>query len=94
MKFIEEITETPDSDVIEIKSADYISDYIIKIIFNDNHESMVDFKPFLENSQHPQIKGYLKLENFKRYSIVDGNLNWNDYGLIFPIADLYKGKIK
>ena len=30
---------------------------------------------------------------FKNYEIVDGNLNWNDYDLIFPIEDLYEGKL-
>jgi hypothetical protein len=24
---------------------------------------------------------------------LEGNLNWNDYDLIFPISDLYSGKI-
>ncbi len=24
----------------------------------------------------------------------DGNLNWNDYDLIFPISDLYSGQIE
>jgi hypothetical protein len=28
---------------------------------------------------------------FKQFLILDGNLNWNDYDLIFPIADLYQG---
>jgi hypothetical protein len=27
------------------------------------------------------------------YKIVDGNLNWNDYDLIFPIEVLYEGKL-
>jgi hypothetical protein len=30
---------------------------------------------------------------FNSYKIIDGNLNWNDYDMIFPISDLYEGKI-
>jgi len=30
---------------------------------------------------------------FSNFAITDGNINWNDYELIFPISDLYNGKI-
>ena len=30
-------------------------------------------------------------EKFKAFKIVDGNINWNDYELIFSIEDLYEG---
>jgi len=47
----------------------------------------------LEASLHPSIRKYLDEAKFKDYQIVDGNLNWNDYALIFPIEDLYEGKL-
>ena len=80
-------------DSIEINSAIYIGDYAIRIFFNDGVCKLVDFKSFLENSSHPSIKKYLDESKFKEFLIVDGNLNWNDYDLIFPIADLYQGVI-
>lgn len=80
-------------DLIEIKSAKYIGDFAIRIFFNDGHNQLVDFKPFLESSLHPSIRKYLDENRFKEFSIVDGNLNWNDYDLIFPIDDLHKGKL-
>ena len=80
-------------DSIEINSAIYIGDYAIRIFFNDGLCKLVDFKSFLENSSHPSIKKYLDESKFKEFLIVDGNLNWNDYDLIFPIADLYQGVI-
>jgi hypothetical protein len=52
---------------------------------------LVDFKLFLESSSHPSIKKYLDETKFQQFIITDGNLNWNDYDLIFPIADLHKG---
>ncbi|MDP4579129.1 MAG: DUF2442 domain-containing protein, partial [Saprospiraceae bacterium] len=64
-----------------------------RIFFNDGVCKLVDFKLFLENSSHPAIKKYLDEFKFKQFLILDGNLNWNDYDLIFPIADLYQGII-
>lgn len=81
------------TDVIEIKSAKYIGDYAIRILFSDGVNRLVDFKPFLESSLHPSISKYLNEKKFKKFLITDGNLNWNDYDLIFPIADLHEGKI-
>ena len=78
---------------LKIDSAKYLSDYVIRIIFNDGNERLVDFKPFLTKSLHPTIKKYLDENKFSSFSLTDGNLNWNDYDLIFPISDLYNGKI-
>lgn len=93
MKIIEEYTERK-FDTIEVISAKYIGDFVIRIHFKDNAEKLVDFKPFLSKSQHPSIKKYLKEDLFSDFKIVDGNLNWNDYDLIFPVWDLYNGRIE
>jgi hypothetical protein len=79
---------------LRIHSAKYLADYAIRIKFNDGTEKVVDFKPFLSKSNHPSIKKYLDENKFSDFSLTDGNLNWNDYDLIFPIIDLYSGKIK
>ena len=73
---------------LKIDSAKYLSDYAIRIIFNDGNERLVDFKSFLSKSLHPSIKKYLDESKFSSFSLTDGNLNWNDYDLIFPISDL------
>lgn len=78
---------------LKIDSAKYLSDYTIQIKFNDGNERLVDFKPFLSKSLHPSIKKYLDEKKFSNFSLTDGNLNWNDYDLIFPISDLYNGQI-
>lgn len=80
-------------EVIEVKSCRYAGDYTLSIHFNDGSRRLVDFKPFLESSLHPSIRKYLDIEKFRQVEIVDGNLNWNDYELIFPVKDLYDGKI-
>jgi len=79
---------------IMIDTAKYIGDYAVRIQFNDGTERLVDFKPFLSKSQHSSIKKYLDEKLFSKYQIIDGNLNWNDYDLIFPVWNLYNGKIE
>ncbi len=81
------------NDKLKIDSAKYLSDYAIRIRFNDGNERLVDFKPFLSKSLHPSIKKYLDESKFASFSLIDGNLNWNDSDLFFPIYDLYKGQI-
>lgn len=78
---------------LKIDSAKYLKDYKIWIKFSDGVEKLVDFKPFLSKSLHPSIKKYLDEKIFSNFSLIDGNLNWNDYDMIFPISDLYDGKI-
>lgn len=80
-------------DLIEIKTARYIGDFAIRLFFGDGVSRLVDFKPFLESSLHPSIRKYLDEAKFLDYQIIDGNLNWNDFDMIFPIDDLYEGKI-
>lgn len=81
-------------DQLKIDSAKYLSDYAIRIKFSDGNEKLVDFKPYLSKSLHPSIKKYFDENKFSNFSLTDGNLNWNDYELIFPISDLYSGKIE
>ncbi len=80
-------------ELIEIKSAKYIGDFAIRVFFSDGFHRLVDFKPFLETSSQPSIRQYLNEDKFKSFEIVDGNLNWNNYDLIFPIEDILNGKI-
>ncbi len=91
------IVDYKDSDSgfnpLKIDSAKYLSDYAIRIRFSDGKERLVDFKPFLSKSLHPSIKKYLDENKFSNFSLTDGNLNWNDYDLIFPLSDLYNGQI-
>lgn len=82
-----------DAQHIKIESADYLGKFLVKVRFNDGKVQSIDFEPFLKKTLHPSIKKYLNKEYFSKFQICDGNLNWNDYDMIFPIWDLYQGKI-
>ncbi len=81
------------SKIVTIIKAKYLKDYVMRITFSDGNDRAVDFKPFLTNSGHPEVKKFLKESNFKKFKIIQGNINWEDYQMIFPIQDLYQGKI-
>lgn len=78
---------------LTIINAKNLGNYTIIIEFNDGVEKFVDFSEFLLKSQHQSIRKYFDEALFNSFQIVDGNLNWNDYDMIFSLADLYEGKI-
>lgn len=78
---------------IKIIKVDHLHDYILKLTFNDGKVQEVDFRPFLENAQHPEIAKYLDINFFMQYELVDGDIIWNDYDLVFPIWDLYSNSL-
>ena len=80
--------------IIDVVEAKYISGYKILIIFSDKRERLVDFSSFLRKSHHPEIRKYLGLKSFKKFKVIHGNLDWNDYDLCFPVSDLYEGNIE
>lgn len=94
MKIVEEYNDNSIAAPIEIISALYVNDYVIQIKFSDGSEKSVNFQPFLSKSFHPAIKKYLDKNLFQQFEVIDGNLNWYDYDMIFPIAELHEGKVE
>jgi hypothetical protein len=83
-----------ENQIIKIEKASYLGGYKLKLAFNDKSEQSIDFYPFLSNSLNPLIRKYLDEKKFKEYKLDDGDLEWNDYDLCFPIADLYENTIR
>ena len=81
------------NEYLSIKKVDYIDGYKLSLTFNDAKRVVVDFGQFILNSAHPEIKKYRDLDLFKSYTLADGDLEWNDYELAFPIYDLYQGVV-
>lgn len=79
--------------VIDIVRADRLSDYKLKLRFSDGVDRVVDFELFLRKSRNPLIREYLKHKKFANFRLEHGDLVWDDYGLCFPIADLYENRI-
>ncbi|MEO6404300.1 MAG: DUF2442 domain-containing protein [Ferruginibacter sp.] len=79
---------------IIVKEVRYIESYLLEIIFTNNKKMIVDFGGFLQTHSHPQYNQYKKLKNFKKFKIENGNVVWGkDWDMIFPVYDLYKGKV-
>lgn len=81
-----------ENQIIAIEKANYIDNYRIRLHFNDQTTQTIDFGHFILTSNNPHIAKYSDLTIFKNFSITDGDLEWNDYDLCFPIADLYENK--
>ena len=67
--------------------------YSLRVSFSDGTFQIVNFHNFLEKSSHPEIRKYLKLNYFKKFKLINGDLMWGDFDLVFPICDLYKNQI-
>ena len=85
--------KTTKTKYIDVVGAEYVSDYKVRLTFNDDTSRVVDFEPFLRRTQHPDLTRYRAFKKFKSFRLVDGNLMWGDYEMIFPVWDLYRGKI-
>jgi len=79
--------------LINIMLAEQIDDFKLRLVFDDGCEQLVDFRPFLSRSRHPDIRAYLEPERFASFRIEHGELIWGDYDLCFPMLDLYRNTI-
>jgi hypothetical protein len=82
-----------ENQIITINEVEYLGGYTLNLLFNDNTNQLIDFYPFLSESLNPLIRKYLDLNEFKKFELDNGDLQWNDYDLCFPIADLYENFI-
>ncbi len=79
--------------VITVEKVKQLDNYKLELLFNDQSRQVVDFLPFLSSSLNPLITKYLDAKEFSKFEINEGDLEWNDYDLCFPIADLYENRI-
>jgi len=81
-------------EIINITRATQVGQYRIHLQFDDGTHQEIDFGPFLNRAQHPDIRAYLDEALFKTYRLEHGELIWGDYDLCFPIIDLYQNQIE
>lgn len=82
-----------DERVISVEKVNQLSDFKLELEFNDKTRQVIDFHPFLSRSLNPLIRKYLSPEEFSKFEIDEGDLEWNDYDLRFPVADLFGNRI-
>lgn len=81
-------------NTLSIINAEYTGNLSVKIVFNDNTTNVINVGTFIKNNPHPQYNKYLLENNFKKFKIDNGNIVWgNNWDLIFPLEQLYTGKI-
>lgn len=80
--------------IINIVSAEPAGELCLRLCFDDGTEQVVDFRPFLSRSVHPDIRAYLDPARFATFRIEYGELIWGDYDLCFPINDLYRNQLE
>ena len=83
----------PEGEVIEIVRVERLSECNLRLHFSDGAARVIDFEPFLSNSRNTMIRAYLDPKTFGDFRLEHGDLVWNDFGLCFPIADLYEGRL-
>lgn len=79
--------------VLFVKSAKHIKSHILDVEFSDGEHRLIDFAPFIFSVGHPDYDRYKSEAGFLGFKIEDGNLNWDDYTMIFPVEDLYTKKL-
>ena len=79
--------------IINIIEAEQVGDYCIRLRFDDGVKQTIDFKVFLLNSCHPDIRTFLEPSRFASFRLAYGELVWGDYEMCFPMIDLYRNQI-
>ncbi len=78
---------------LTVGNVSHLAGHILEIEFSDGHKQVVDFAPFIFSNGHPDYDQYKKIDKFLAYEVIDGNLNWDDYTMIFPVEDLYRNTL-
>lgn len=76
---------------ITIISAKYVEGYKIEITFSDGKVNIFDYQNLVMR-EHEETIPYHKIENFKKFSIVEGKteIAWGkNWDMILPLATIY-----
>jgi len=79
---------------VPVASARHVGGHRLEVVFTDGFQRTIDFNPFLKRFDHPDYDRYKKISEFKKFKIIDGNINWHDDNMIFEPESLYKGEIR
>ncbi len=79
---------------LRIVEAVYLRNFEVLILFSNDRMKIVDFAaPLIKYAKGDYAK-YAEKRNFKKFYIEDGNIIWGkNWDLIFPVADIYEGRL-
>ena len=77
-----------------IKSVEYISDYLLHVVFKDGQERLIDLYSFLSSSTFPFISKYLDLDLFKQVKVNYGTIAWGDNDMDINPLSIYYGEFE
>lgn len=81
-------------DRLYITNAADMGNLKVSLTFNDNTVQTVDVGEFIRRHPHPQYNKYLDVKKFRCFTIENGNIVWGkNWDLVFPVEQLYKGRI-
>ena len=60
---------------MRVKKAEYVDDYMVRMLFSDGITKVVDFKPFLKDAKNLFLP-LLDMEYFKGFSVDDTTICW------------------
>jgi Protein of unknown function (DUF2442) len=79
--------------LISVTTAENLGECRLRVTFSDGVIQEVDFRSFLQHSNHPEIRAFLEPHKFGAFTVKDGDLVWGDFELCFPVMDLYQNNI-
>lgn len=80
---------------IYVKNAEYAGGVTIAITFSDGTVRVIDFTDFFTQHPHPQHNKYAKPQNFRKFTLRDGNVIWGkNADMEFPVGALYAGNLE
>lgn len=81
-------------DRLFITNATDTGNLTVSLTFSDNSVRVVNIGDFIRCHPHPQYNKYLDPKKFRRFTIENGNIVWGkNWDLVFPIEQLYAGKL-
>jgi len=69
--------------ILHITEANYISDFKIRVLFNDGLEKIVDLKNYISSKKHPFFQPLKQVDEFKKFH-VHKTLVWDNGADIAP----------
>jgi len=69
--------------ILHVTKADYITEFKIKVLFNDGLEKIIDLKNYISSKKHPFFQPLKQVNEFKKFH-VNKTLVWDNGADIAP----------